>query len=247
MSQAHVGDDYDSTPDRPEYLRGWVWDGASADELLQRAYDIEDHCPWMWDDYASSIPEDLRAERRRITYSNPVNSIEDVHESIKVLAVDKRGIALLMTASCNSYTGAEGWSFSTRAVSEVEEDYRQHTRCLILDDVWKRIEAMQYRLQLHVHQQLKPANPTVAAGGYLFFLVGDEEEIACAPVSAQDDVRLLSSDIIAELWQEASVDELVTLIDALNSATGRVLLPMTSSLATSIESFVNDNHWVTRL
>lgn len=102
-------------------LASWEWDGRSVHDIANHPQSILQVFPYKTKDWAHTVPEECRGKVFYVASCNPVNSLDEVHEYLEIIAIDNSSTeALVCLTTVHTYTDAEGESFVVMPVNEAK-------------------------------------------------------------------------------------------------------------------------------
>lgn len=116
--------------DPEDLLAEWQWDGRTVRDIEKRIEAINHIVPQKTKEWAYTVPDDCRGKFSYVALTNPVNSLDEVHKSIEILAVDRAGEALVCRGTIHTYLDAEGEDYSVMPVGEAKSLFSQYKPAL---------------------------------------------------------------------------------------------------------------------
>lgn len=216
---------------------GWEWDGNSVRDIATRVLSIEHRFPEKWIELRTSVPAEMREGISQVVWVNPNNSTDNRHETFQIMAIDRSGDALVHHISWNSDTGTRNDEYSVVPKESAAKKYMELGREVACGKISKRLQNLQWDLRQHVSRQLEPRTPVACVGGYTFFLLGEEEALACVVDGEPEAISLCLPGFVDGAGKSSSADELLLLSEALDAATESEFKPMSWGLEMAVEDF----------
>ncbi|WP_164153586.1 hypothetical protein [Stenotrophomonas maltophilia] len=216
---------------------GWQWDGNSVREIATRVLSIEHRFPEKWTELGASVPAEMRERISQVVWENPNNSTDSRHETFQIMAIDRSGDALVHHISWNSDTDTSKDEYSVVPKESAAKKYMELGREVAWGKVSKRLQHLQCDLRQHMSRQQEPLTPVACVGGHMFFLLGEEEALACVVDGEPEAISLCLSGSMDGAWKSSSGDELLLLSEALDAAAEREFKPMPWGLEMAVDDF----------
>lgn len=102
-------------------LSSWKWDGLSIYDI--RLSDIRNCDPVRLNEWESTVPTGYRNKVSYFEWESPVNSMEKIERSFKIIAVDQSGKALVIETRYNFYNDDESEGFKNMPVCQAQETF----------------------------------------------------------------------------------------------------------------------------
>lgn len=112
--------------DPEDLLAEWQWNGRTVRDIEKRIENIIFIVPQKNKEWAYTVPDDCRGKISYVASTNPVNSLDEIHESVEILAVDRAGEALVCRGTIHTYYDAEGEKFIVMPVGEAKTLWAQY-------------------------------------------------------------------------------------------------------------------------